>query len=317
VVTSTLDSAAKNYGRDHIPEHDARYARAAEYLTVVNQLWNAWLPGAVVGDREAGKLVDPNRVRAINYRSERFRVRGPLNTPTSPQVTPIIAQAGGSPAGRGFAAAHADIVYAQHVGHDDARRYRDDLRTRAVAAGRGADAVKLLPGLVPYVRGTRAEAESFRQELAELHDPTEALRALGTRIGIEVSDVDSAARVPDRVLEAVAASPVGPGLELPQTPTWRELGYLLSSRYSHKVIVGTPEEVADYITDGYTSGAFDGVSVVPPIIPLGLEEFVDRVVPILQHRGIHKTEYRTGTLRDRLGLAAPSVDTAHWQGHYA
>lgn len=317
VVTSTLGAAARNFGREDVPEHDARYRRAAEYLAVVTQLWNAWLPGAVIGDAATGDLVDTDLIQAINYESSQFRVRGPLNTPTSPQVAPVIAQAGGSPAGRAFAAAYADIVYAQHNGHDDARTYREDLRARAVKAGRSADAVKLLPGLVPFVGASRAEAEKFRRELVELHDPTDTLVRLGEKIGADLSELDLSAKAPEHLLNAIAASDLGSSVDFSGNPTWREIGYRFDSRYTHKIVAGTPEDVADYIEVGYTSGAFDGVSIVPPVIPLGLEEFVDRVVPILQRRGVHKKEYSGGTLRERLGSTPPSFDTTNWQGHYA
>src|SRR6202011_2075710 len=127
VVTAHNDRSAQNYGLDRHYEHDLRYEMADEWMELVGQLWESWAPGAVVGDQESGVFVDPAKVRPVDFNGRFYKSRGPLNLPPGPQRRPIICQAGGSPAGRGFAARHADTIIARARNVADAKAYRDDV----------------------------------------------------------------------------------------------------------------------------------------------------------------------------------------------
>lgn len=262
IVTSSSGPAAVNHGLDETRPRAERYRQARECIDAMCQLWHAWDEDAVVADPATGRLVNPDKIHAINFAGRHVRLRGPLSLPRSPQAVPVLCQAGPSPAGRELAGRYADLVYARFDSVEESREYRADLRGRAAAAGRGADAVRLLPGVMPYVKSTEAEARRFHRELTEL------------------------------------------------SPS--------AHRYGHRAVVGTPERIADLLTDGFRRGAFDGVSVSAPPLPTGLADFVDLVVPILQDRGVHQREYPEGTLRERLGLPVTQrVDRSGWTGHYA
>lgn len=324
VVTSSQDAAARNFGLDTIPEHDGRYLRAADYLEATFALWQSWLPEAVIGDKATGRLVDTGAIRRTAFESAHYRVAGPLNTPRSPQTVPLISQAGASGPGRDLAARYADLVYAYHAGLPDAKAYAADLRNRARGFGRDPDSLRFLPGLVPYIRSTEAEARELTEELFELDAPEAQVARASELVGVPFThaeldrQVDWAAieearprwGIPARVERLLAARAAG---DAPQT--LRDLVLRLDLRFQHKALVTTPEKAADYIAEGFTTQAFDGVSIIPPALPDELETFVEHVVPVLQARGLHKTDYAPGTLREKLGLPVPQRPPGT-QSHY-
>src|SRR5580698_6724662 len=144
MVTGSSDFAAMNFGMNGMPEHDLRYDMADEYIDVVQRLWDSWQPGAIVADRASGVLVDHTKVHAVNYEGKYYKTRGPLNSGPLPQGRPVIAQAGGSPRGRQFAAQHADTIVVVAKGPAAMKAYRDDVRARMAAAGRDPDSCKVL-----------------------------------------------------------------------------------------------------------------------------------------------------------------------------
>ncbi|WP_028933142.1 NtaA/DmoA family FMN-dependent monooxygenase [Pseudonocardia spinosispora] len=321
IVTSASGQAAANHGLPESLPRAERYERATECLDAVIQLWHAWEADALLADPATGDLVSPDRIHAVNFRGDHVRVRGPLSLPRSPQVVPVLFQAGPSPAGRELAARYADLVYATLGAVEDSRAYRADLRSRAEAAGRGADAVRLLPGIMPYVKSTEAEARSFHRELMELNTPASRYREVAGALGVDLRSDDHDATVPaGLVAEATRRWPwiVTRGTVDPSGVSWRELAHAVHDRYGHRVVVDTPERIADLITDGFVRGAYDGVSISAPPLTTGLADFVDLVVPILQERGVHKREYARGSLRERLGLPITQrVDRSSWTPHYA
>ena len=189
VVTSTGDATAQNFGGQTITEHDARYRQAGEYLDAVLALWHSWEPDAIIDDKTGGTLVRQDGIRAVNIKGEHYAVRGPLNTPPGPQGVPLLSQAGSSEAGRDLAARYADIVYAFHTDLADAKAYRDDLRRRASQIGRDPDTLRLLPGIVPYVASTEAEAKELRRELFELDNPQAQIEKAGKLLGLGRIDI--------------------------------------------------------------------------------------------------------------------------------
>ncbi|HYP64512.1 MAG TPA: NtaA/DmoA family FMN-dependent monooxygenase, partial [Acidocella sp.] len=160
VVTSAENLAAQNFGLDALPPREKRYAMAEEYMEVVGKLFESWDEDAVVLDRAAGIYADHTKVRPINHAGDFFKVRGPLNTVRSPQGRPVYVQAGASPRGRDFAAKHADSIVSVASGVEDMKKFRDDIRARAKAAGRDPDAIKILFCVTPTVADSEAEAQA-------------------------------------------------------------------------------------------------------------------------------------------------------------
>ncbi len=162
-VTGSSDFAAMNFGLPGMPEHDLRYDMADEYMQAVNALWDSWEPGAIIADRHSGVLVDPTKVHAANHEGRFFKTRGPLNSGPAPQGRPVIAQAGGSPRGRQFAAQHADTIVAHTKGIAAMKAYRDDVRARMAACGRDPDTCKVLFLVAPIIGETEAEAQQKKR----------------------------------------------------------------------------------------------------------------------------------------------------------
>jgi len=324
VVTSASPLAAPNFGEPELLEHDERYRRAAEYLDVAIALWHAWRDGAVVADRASGRLVDPAGIRRIDHAGPWFSVRGPLNVPRGPQVVPLLAQAGSSVAGRDLAARYADVVYVQQNSLDAALRFRAELRERAVAHGRSPDAVRVLPGIVPFVGRTRAQAHALQLELLELHGVDAVRDRVAQGLGRSLDGYDLDAPFPLALLEG--ARDDGGSKSLPYRVaeyagtgerTLRDVLAWADAGAFHRTVVGTPDDVAHAVVSWYEAGALDGVSVIPPVLPAGLDAFAQDVVPRLRDAGVLGDPDRQGTLRERLGLPAPSVDESRFGPHYA
>jgi FMN-dependent oxidoreductase (nitrilotriacetate monooxygenase family) len=163
VVTSSEDRAAQNFGMTEIPEHDLRYEIAEEFVEVVKGLWDSWAPDAILADPVNGYYADHTKVAPIHHRGEHFAVRGPLNTPRSPQGRPMICQAGSSSRGRDFAARNADMLLSIPNGLDGMKAYRDDIRARAEKFGRDPDDIKVFFVVEPVVGRTDAHAQAKKE----------------------------------------------------------------------------------------------------------------------------------------------------------
>ncbi|MTD16629.1 NtaA/DmoA family FMN-dependent monooxygenase [Nakamurella sp. YIM 132087] len=310
VVTSTSQAAADNYGRE-LPEHDLRYRMADDYLQAVKKLWVAWGPDAVVADRSADRLLDRDAIRQVRHHGDFVSVRGPLTMPRSPQTVPLLAQAGGSPSGIDLAGRHADIVYTRQIDLDGARRYRAAVRDAAVRYGREPDDVRVLPGFVPVVGENRQDAENRLRDLQALNSLQRRVPQLEVRLQADLGGVDLDDRFPaerigaeDEMADSLRELP-GPSL---RQVLHRVYGPETESS-GHRTVVGSPAEIAEDIEIWFRAGALDGLSVHPMVLPDGLQDFVDRVVPLLQERGLVQGEYAAGTLRDKLQLPVPTVPT--------
>ncbi|TIU89623.1 MAG: LLM class flavin-dependent oxidoreductase, partial [Mesorhizobium sp.] len=163
VVTSAMDEEARNFGRDGNIEHAFRYQRAAEFLDIVKGLWDSWEDEALLFDKETGFFADPDKVHVLDHRGAHFKVRGPLNVSRPPQGHPLIVQAGSSEDGKNFATAHADAHFAIYSTREDGIRYREDINERLARYGRKPESFKILPGILPIVAASEAEARD-RQE---------------------------------------------------------------------------------------------------------------------------------------------------------
>ena len=313
IVTSWLATAAENYGGAGQVSHADRYARGEEFMAVVKALWDSWAADAVVDDRVAGVYARRDRMRPINHCGDFYTVAGPLNMPRCPQGRPVLVQAGSSDTGRRFAARHADAVFTAHMAKATAQDFYADLKTLAAAEERPPEQLLILPGLSPMIAGTEAEAQRLARDVNELTDPEVGRKRLSGRFGghdfshLPLDRPLSAADFPDpgSVEAARSRTEVILNLVKRDKPTLRQLlGYLAGAR-GHFVTAGTPEQMADLIEDWFTDSAADGFNIMPPLLPAQLDAFSAEVIPILQRRGLFRTEYAGTMLREHYGLPWP------------
>jgi FMN-dependent oxidoreductase (nitrilotriacetate monooxygenase family) len=313
IVTSWLATAADNFGGTGPISHADRYARGEEFMTVVNELWDSWAADAVIDDRAGGFYARRERIRPINHRGAFYSVAGPLNLPRSPQGRPVLVQAGSSDTGRRFAARYADAVFTAHMAKSTAQEFYADLKRLAAAEGRTPAHVLILPGLSPMIGSTEVEAKRLEREVNDLTDPVVGRKRLSGRFGgydfshlpLDRPLVAEDFPNPNTVEAARSRAEVILNLVRRDKPTLRQLlGYLAGAR-GHYVMAGTPEQVADLIEDWFSDGAADGFNIMPPLLPAQLEVFSREVIPLLQRRGLFRTEYAGATLREHYGLPQP------------
>lgn len=310
IVTSWAPSAAANFGQEQQAGIDQRYARANEFVEVVSKLWDSWARDAIVDDRAGGSYARPEGIRRADHRGAFFKVAGALNIPRSPQGRPVFVQAGSSTDGRAFAARYAEAIFTAHLTKESAIAFYNDIKTQGRALGRRPDQIVILPGISAAIGSTEAEAKRVWDELSELSHPSVGLARLSNRFGghdfshLKLDQVLSAEDFPDPALVQASRSRAQSitALVARERPTLRGLLHSLAGARGHFTATGTPEQIADTIEDWFISGASDGFNVMPPILPQQFEIFAGEVVPLLRKRGLFRSEYRDGTLRDRLGL---------------
>lgn len=302
VVTGSSDFAAMNFGLNGMPEHDLRYDMADEYMQVVNRLWGSWEPGAIIADRHRGVLVDHTKVHAVNYKGKYFETRGPLNSGPAPQGRPVIAQAGGSPRGRRFAAAHADTIVVNAKGVEAMRAYRDDIRSLMVACGRNPDHCKVLFLVNPILGETMAEAAErrARREMRAAETLVQRLAHFGKVTNIDFGRFDLDKPLPDEVttnghqqnLVQFRQKAAGRSIRAAMTENASELSVELC---------GTPDAVAARMGEVMEEVGGDGYLLsMPNVSRRTLAEIEDGLVPALQDRGLIRTSYEHRQLRDNL-----------------
>jgi FMN-dependent oxidoreductase (nitrilotriacetate monooxygenase family) len=309
VVTTVDANVAGNFGNLPHPPREARYARAAEFLEVARALWDSWCDDAQVADKATQRFTAPGAIRPINFRGAYFHVDGPLNVPRAPQGHPVLIQAGASPAGLDLAARYADVVFAALATLEDALAYAADLRRRTVAHGRPANSIRVMPGLSYVLGGTEEEARARNTELNELAGEKRP-EWLAWQISVDPSSLDWDKPLPEDLLYSKELASGSQGardivlnLARRERLTVREL--LDRVVTWHRLFVGTPEQLADTITEWFSCGAVDGFNLMPDVEPSGAEAFVENVVPVLRKRGLFRYEYEGTTLRHHLGLARP------------
>jgi FMN-dependent oxidoreductase (nitrilotriacetate monooxygenase family) len=307
-VTTADASASRNFGLSHVLEHGLRYERAKEFAEVVHALWDSWEDDAFVGDKATARFVDTSKVHAIDHRGTHYTVAGALTVPRSPQGRPITVQAGGSSDGRDLAAAQADAVFTLSQSIEDGVAYARDLRARAVAYGRPSDSIVILPGLATIIGSTEAEAQRRQDELWDLVPIQYSLSRLAGTLHVPPEILELDKPLPDIPLPANANQTMFKGtvaMARKDNLTVRQLLKALGGGVGHRIIVGTPEAIADDIEAWFRAGAADGFNLMPDVLPTGLAVFVDEVVPLLQKRGIFRRDYEGTTLRDHFGLERP------------
>jgi FMN-dependent oxidoreductase (nitrilotriacetate monooxygenase family) len=303
LVTASSNRAAQNYGLDQHHEHDERYAMADEWVDVVTKLWDSWERDAVVLDpgHETGKRVfaDHTKVHRIDHQGKYYSVRGPLQTTSSPQQRPVICQAGGSPAGRAFAAKWADTVITGVRGVDKMAAYRADIRERAVTEGRDPDDVKVMYLVSPVLGETQAEAEekAARIHQQRLDEAEWALESMSYASGVDFSQFALDEELPEISTNGHQSTIA----EFARNARGKTLREAVSYRQVESVpLVGTPARVAEEMGELFTATGGDGFLFGNEIDRRTIAELCDGLVPELQKRGLTRTEYTGPTFRDNL-----------------
>ncbi|WP_426817825.1 LLM class flavin-dependent oxidoreductase [Winslowiella sp. 2C04] len=308
VVTSPLEGSAKNFSRQQHPEHALRYRIADEFLTVTKGLWDSWEEDAFIRNQQSGEFFDPDKLHTLNHHGDFFQVQGPLNIGRTPQARPIIFQAGASEDGKKLAARHADAIFTHHPTPQEAQQFYQDVKHQLVANGRRPEDLHIFQGVSVIVGDDAEDVERQYQTTAALVSIEDALNYLG------------------RFFEHHDFS------QYPLDAPFPELGQLgqnsfrsttdeikrkarehnhslrqaaLEAATPRPLFHGTPEQVADGLQHWFEIGAADGF-IINGGTPDTFPRFVDRVVPILQARGLSRSEYPGTTLRASLGLATPA-----------
>src|SRR5712672_292662 len=306
IVTTSNPDAALNFGLDDHMEHSERYARAREFFDVVTGLWDSWADDAFVRDVASGLYFDPDKLHVLNHKGKYLKVRGPLNVARPIQGWPVMVQAGASDAGRQLAAETAEVVFAAGGPIEAGRAFYADVKGRAARIGRNPDHIKILPGAFTIVGDSLDEAKEKRALLDSLVSYDSGIAALSIAVGQDARKFD----------------PDGPLPEIPETnqsKSGRERVVALAKRenltvrqiagrlggYGGLAVMGTPKMIADQMEEWLVTEASDGFNVMFPYLPGGLDDFVNKVVPELQRRGLFRTEYEGKTLRENLGLPRP------------
>ncbi|WP_204080687.1 NtaA/DmoA family FMN-dependent monooxygenase [Mycobacterium riyadhense] len=315
IVTSSDAFTGANFRRGGFLAHADRYVRAEEFLTVAREFWASWAPDAVVADVAVGVYIDPERIRSVEFTGSHFDVRGFATLPAGPQGQPVLLQAGDSDEGRTFGARHADALFTLHGSLEDGQRYYADVKRRAKAHGRDPNQLKVFPAATFVLGDTDDEAQDKARHIRyQQVSGATAIAMLEQVWGRDLSGYDPDGPLPDFdpiVDSNITQGRVRHGDPIAMARKYREraLAENLSIRElviavtSRQQFVGTPTYIADEIDRYIQADACDGFILVPHLTPHGLDEFVDRVVPLLQERGAFRTEYTGETLREHLGLA--------------
>jgi FMN-dependent oxidoreductase (nitrilotriacetate monooxygenase family) len=305
IVTTDNAWTGENFRRGGWLDHSQRYTRAAEFVRAAQAIWDGW------------DVDGPHPVRATG---DTLDLEVTPTVPRSAQGHPVLFQAGDSPDGRDFAAGHAEVIFSAHgTDFDDALAFANDVRARTVAAGRPEDDLKILPGTQFVLAATDAEARDKARWVKEQQvTPATALSLLGQVWGEDLSGYDPDGPLPahDPVIEVIGETRGSPRRgkrphEIAQA--WRAraeaehltIRQLVIAQERERGFVGSPATVADELVRWVRHGASDGFNITPWLVPSGLDDVVDLLVPALQERGAYRTAYTGTTLREHLGLRAP------------
>src|SRR5712692_8380764 len=307
IVTTSNPDAALNFGLEEHVEHGERYRRAREFYDVVTGLWDSWADDAFIRDVEHGIFFDPTKMHALDHKGKHLSVRGPLNIARPIQGWPVIVQAGASDAGRQLAAETAEAVFTAQSDLAAGREFYADVKGRMEKVGRSRDHMKILPACFVVVGETVEAARGKRARLDSLVHYDNAIASLSIALGHDASRFDPDGPLPDIPESNASKSGRQRAIDLAQREnlTVRQLAQRLGG-FSGLAMVGTPKTIADEMEEWLLSEGSDGFTMQFPYLPGGLDDFVDRVVPELQRRGIFRREYEGKTLRENLGLPRPT-----------
>lgn len=305
IVSSFSDAASKVFGAGDLTRDD-RYGRADEFLQVSKALWDSWDDDAFEHwNKETGIFAEGDFGHPVHYHGDHFNVDAILDIARPIQGYPVFFQAGNSEEGREFAAKHAEVIYAAAQTLEEGQAYYADVKSRLAKYGREPQDLVVTPGLYYFIGKTREEAQEKYQSFLNGVDFSGRRRVLQ---GVDVSAYDLDGLLPENLPEP--ANGLGRwrqmvALARRENLTIRELILRFSTVQGHRIMIGTPTDIADEIETWFRGYAADGFNMKPAIVPEDLATFIDEVVPQLQERGIFRTEYQGNTLREHLGLKRP------------
>ena len=307
LVTSSAASEALNFSYDaHVP-HDDRYERAQEFAQVVMGLWESWDMDAFLGDKERGLYFDPEKLHFLNHKGDHFKVRGPLTVMPSAQGRPVMVQAGQSEAGRELAADTAEVLFTVQPKIEAAREFYADIKRRAALRGRAPESLLIMPGVMPVIGRTQAEAEEKFQQLNRLIHPDHGVAVLSDMVALDLRKFPLDGPLPEVPLtnSQQGRQKVVVDMARRENLTIRQLYQRVAGFRAHRVVCGTAESIADDLETWFSTGAADGFNVMPLTLPFDLEAIVGQLIPELQRRGLFRTEYEGKTFRENLGIPMP------------
>ncbi|MCU1446219.1 NtaA/DmoA family FMN-dependent monooxygenase [Cryobacterium sp.] len=317
-IVTTFDAFhGENFRRGKFLDGADRYARAEEFVAVARQLWDAWSPDAIAADKAGGDFLAEDAIGLVDHHGPQFDVTGFPTLPQSPQGRPVIVQAGDSADGRGFASRTAEVIFSRHAKFEDGQKFYTDVKGRLAAVGRHRDSLKILPAATFILGDTEQEARERSRETALLQvSPQTAIAFLEQVWGTDLGGYDPDGPLPDidpvstdqgvtrgRVRHDSDPAAIARGWRALAEAEGLSIRDLVIRFAATHTFVGTPVHVAETINRHVQEDASDGFVIVGSSNPTGLDEFVDRVIPELQERGVYRTEYEEGaTLRRTLGL---------------
>jgi len=305
IVTSWSEAEAQNFNRDKHMEYDLRYERAGEFVEVVKGLWDSWEPDAPIFDKDSGILFDQDKLHVLNHVGKHFKVKGPLTIKRTPQGRPVLVQAGAAEQGLEIAASSADVVYSAPLDIAAAQAYYANLKGRLRKYGREADSLKIMPGVTLFIGRTRDEAREKYDFLNSLVPPELGLSYLYAQMG-DLSDYPVDGPVPEPTHMRVKSMAKNLyALAQRDNLSIRQLYTTIAAGFGGRVLIGTAKDIADDMQTWVEGDAADGFNLCPPVLPLGLDEVVEMLLPELRARGMFRTEYAGPTLRENLGLTPP------------
>ncbi len=304
VVTSVSDQEAQRFSLPALLPKDERYDRADEMVEACMKLWDSFQPDAYVADKKSGTFMDPAKLRHFAFEGRYFQTRGPLTVPPSPQGRPVIMQAGSSERGRQFAAKWAEILFTFQSSLEPMQAFYKDMRRRLVQAGRPENACAILPSILPVVGETEKIAREKLDYIYTLIDDDVALARTSMAVGSDLSRLGPHDRLTDLTdaggsrgaLDTLIAAAAGENLTVIEAARRYALNAMAPQ------LVGTAEQIADRMQYFFENHGCDGFMLTPATMPGGFEDFARAVVPVLQERGLFRTEYRSGTLRGNVAL---------------
>ncbi|MCI1593590.1 MAG: LLM class flavin-dependent oxidoreductase [Heyndrickxia oleronia] len=315
VVTSYYEDEAKNFSKNIHLDHHLRYERAKEFVEVVKGLWDSWEKDALIRDKQTGVYFDPKKLHFLNHEGQYFSVKGPLNSSRSPQGRPILIQAGSSEDGINFAAQIADVIFTAQQTLEEAQYFYRKVKKKATEFGRMPDEVIIMPGVSPYIGNSEQEAREKYEQLQELIVPEIGLAFLSDYLGgIDLSKYSLDDPLPEEIPDTngnKSRRKLIIDLARREHLTIRELYKRVAGSRGHRIIFGTPEQIANQLEEWIIKKGADGFNLMFPYYPDSLSEFVDQVIPILQERGLFRKEYEGTTLRENLGLPEPESRYTH------
>lgn len=314
IVTSYYEAEASNFSQQKHLDHSLRYDRAEEFVEVVKGLWDSYEDDALVRNKETGEYIANGKLHTLGYEGTYYQVRGPLNSSRPPQGRPVLVQAGSSDAGTTLAAQQADVIFTAQQTLEGAKSFYKLLKDKAVAAGRVRDDVKIMPGVSVYVAETEEQARAKYEELQQLITPEIGLDFLADYLGADLSGYDLDGPLPNDIPPTNgnrSRQQLIIELAARENLTIRELYMRIAGSRGHRIIFGNPEQIADQLQEWFDNEAADGFNLMPPYFPAGFTDFIDLVIPVLQKRGLFRTEYEGTTLRENLGLQRVSSRYAY------